>query len=115
MQPAPTVSFSLLLYRYWFFSWLFRDASRGNPLERDAALRHNSERARWLPTYMRRWAMLGLLMYSLGAVLEWLGLDAAAPLAFVPACVAAPVLAVACATWCVLRGPSSAFVRPPYQ
>jgi hypothetical protein len=113
MPPASAPSFPSLLYRYWFFGWLFRDASRGNALERDAALRHNLERARWLPTYMRRWAVLGLLMYASGGALEWLGLEAVAPLAFVPVCVAAPVLAVAGATWWMLRGPRSAYVRPP--
>jgi len=113
MQPAPSVSFGSLLYRYWFFGWLFRDACRGNALERDAALRHNSDRARWLPTYMRRWSILAVLLYAVGGMLEWLGLDAAAPLAFIPACVAAPVLAVASATWCILRGRRSAYVRPP--
>lgn len=114
MQPSET-SFPSLLYRYWFFGWLFRDASRGNALERAAALRHNLERARWLPTYMRRWAALGLLMYAFGGALEWLGLDAIAPLAFVPACVAAPVLAVASATWWLLRGPLSAYGRGPLR
>jgi hypothetical protein len=108
-------SFGSLLYRYWFFGWLFRDVSRGNALERDSALRHNSERAGWLPTYMRRWAVLGLLLYAAGRTLEWAGLDMVAPLAFVPACLAAPVLAMAGATWWLLRGPRSAHVRCPLR
>lgn len=115
MPTAPEPSFSSLLYRYWFFGWLFRDAARGSALERDAALRHNLECARWLPTYMRRWAVLGLLMYSFGGALEWLGLESAAPLAFVPACVAAPVLAVTAATWWMLRGPGSVYARRPLR
>lgn len=113
MPTAFAPSFASLLYRYWFFGWLFRDASRGNALERDAALRHNLERARWLPTYMRRWTVLALLMYGFGGALEWLGLDALSSVAFVPVCVAAPVLAVASATWLMLRGPRSAYVRRP--
>lgn len=115
MPTAPGPSFSSLLYRYWFFGWMFRDASRGSALERDAALRHNLERARWLPTYMRRWTVLGLLMYAFGGALEWLGLESVAPLAFVPACVAAPVLAVTAAAWWMLRGPRSAYVRAPFR
>ena len=107
------MTFASLLYRYWFFGWLFRDASRGNAFERDSALRYNVERARWLPTYMARWALLGILMYGGGGALEWLGLDAAATLAFVPACVAVSVLSVAFAAWWVLRGPRSAYVRLP--
>jgi hypothetical protein len=59
-----------LLYRYFFFGWLFRDASRGTTLERAAAWRHNCQQARWLPTYMRRWMCCGLLLYLLGTVVE---------------------------------------------
>ena len=59
MNAGSSPPFGTLLYRYWFFGWIFRDAARGTPFERAAALRHNAERARWLPTYMRRWAVLG--------------------------------------------------------
>lgn len=111
MRPTDSASFAPVFYRYWFFGWLFRDASRGNALERDAALRLNRERARWLPTYIRRWVALGLFMYCAGVGLEWLELDAVAPFAFIAACVTVPVLAVACAAWCVLRSPLSAYVR----
>jgi hypothetical protein len=100
--PDRAPSFARLLYRYWFFGWLFRDAARGTLLEREAALRHNRERARWLPTYMRRWVVLGALFYGLGALLEAAGLDAAALVGFVPACMAAPVFVVASAGWLVL-------------
>jgi hypothetical protein len=50
------------LYRYFFYGWLFRDAGRGSTLERAAALRHNRDRARWLPTYLWRWVVLGALL-----------------------------------------------------
>jgi hypothetical protein len=39
------LAFRTLLYRYFFFSWLFRDVTQGNLLERTAAWRHN-QRAR---------------------------------------------------------------------
>jgi hypothetical protein len=110
MQPSTDVSFVRLLYRYLFFGWLFRDAQRGTWLEREAALRHNWERAVWLPTYMRRWSFLGITLYATGAALEWSGLGGAAPVAYVPACVAAPVLAVAAAGWLALRGPGSTYL-----
>ena len=42
------MSFGTLLYRYFFFGWLFKDVNRGNLLERAAAWRHNREQARWL-------------------------------------------------------------------
>ena len=64
--------FEILLYCYFFFSWLFRDVSHGNLLERAAAWRHNQAQARWLKTYLRRWLFLGALLYALGAVTELL-------------------------------------------
>ena len=107
MQPT----FRALWYRYWFFGWLFRDADRGTRVEREAALRYNSQQARWLPTYMRRWATLGVLMYAAGSALESLGLAAAA-IAFLTACSTAPVLAVALAGWVLLRAPATLSVQP---
>ncbi len=49
----------MTLYRYFFYGWLFRDAHRGSSLERAAALRHNRTAARWLPTYLLRWTLVG--------------------------------------------------------
>src|SRR4051812_15330795 len=70
-RVSDNMSFRTLLYRYFFFGWLFKDVNRGNLLERSAAWRYNREQARWLPTYMRRWMWCGLFFYSLGAVVEW--------------------------------------------
>lgn len=98
-----------LWYRYWFFGWLFRDAQRGSWREREAALEHNCQRARWLPTYMRRWSTLGMLLFATGALLESAGLALAAPIAFVSACATAPVVAVAMAGWLLLRAPASQY------
>lgn len=58
--------FSTLLYRYFFFAWLFRDVSRGNAFERAAAMRYNREQARWLPVYLLRWMWWGLGFYAAG-------------------------------------------------
>jgi len=60
----------VLLYRYFFFGWLFRDASKGNLYERSAAWRYNQEQSRWLSTYLRRWLFVGVMMYFLGAACE---------------------------------------------
>ena len=60
-----TPAFHVLLYRYFFFGWLFRDVNRGTLLERAAAWRHNQAQAHWLGTYVRRWAVSGLLLYAL--------------------------------------------------
>jgi hypothetical protein len=108
------VSFARLLYRYLFFGWLFRDVQRGTWLEREAALRHNQERSVWLPTYMRRWTVLGLGLYGVGVALEAVGHEATAPVAYVAACIAAPVIAVALAGWVLLkRAPSAARPESP--
>ena len=96
--------FRTLLYRYFFFGWLFKDVSRGNVLERAAAWRYNREQARWLPTYMRRWIWSGLALYSLGMAVELLlsapGLSA---FFYVPSALAVPVNAVIGAAWIGLR------------
>lgn len=65
------MAFRTLLYRYFFFDWLFRDVNRGNLFERSAAWRHNQTQAHWLLTYMRRWFVLGLLLYGGGFVVEF--------------------------------------------
>ena len=99
-QPA----FRTLLYRYFFFGWLFRDASRGNLLERAAALRHNRAHAHWLPKYMRRWLACGLIFYGLGGLFEWVlnepGLSA---FFYVPGALSVPVNAVIGAAWLGLK------------
>ncbi|MEZ0308786.1 MAG: hypothetical protein ACAH21_12735 [Ramlibacter sp.] len=92
--------FRTLLYRYFFFGWLFKDASRGNMFERAAAWRHNRERSHWLLTYMRRWLACGVLLYGLGGVTELLlqspGLSA---FFYVPSALSVSVNAVIGAAW----------------
>jgi hypothetical protein len=68
MQSA---AFSTQLYRYLFYGWLFRDASPGNTWERAAAWRYNRAQSRWLPTYMRRWAIGGALLLGIAVVFEY--------------------------------------------
>ena len=65
-----TLPFRSLLYRYFFYGWLFRDASRGDVLERAASMRHNREQARWLPLYLRRMLVLGAMLQSVAAFIE---------------------------------------------
>ncbi len=62
--------FRTLLYRYFFFSWLFDDVNTGTMFERAAAVRHNREQARWLPTYVIRWMWLALMFYAVGGFAE---------------------------------------------
>ena len=103
-QAEDAPSFFTLLYRYLFFTWLFKDASRGSLFERAAAWRHNQAQAHWLPTYMRRWCCLGLLLMSLGSALE-LGLQAPLLSAFfyVPGVLSFPVNTVIGVAWLGLR------------
>lgn len=62
-------SFPVLLARYLCWGWLFRDLSRGSLWERAAAWRHNRERAAWLPTYLRRYAVIFCALVLAG---QWL-------------------------------------------
>ncbi len=64
------LTFRVLLYRYLFFGWLFRDVNQGNQFERSAAWRHNLDKAHWLLTYLRRWAALGIISFGLGMLFE---------------------------------------------
>jgi len=99
-EPA----FRTLLYRYFFFDWLFMDASRGNVFERAAAWRHNHEQAHWLLTYIRRWVWFGLILYALGSFIELLlDLPALSAFFYVPASLSVPVNVVIAAAWLGLR------------
>lgn len=64
------LSLRQMMYRYWFFGWLFHDVNRANLFERAAAWRHNQEQARWLPTYLKRWAILTVLSFAVGVLME---------------------------------------------
>ena len=101
---VPDPAFRTLLYRYFFFNWLFKDATRGSRFERAAAWRHNQQHAHWLLTYMRRWLWCGLVFYGLGGFAELMlqspGLSA---LFYVPSALSLPVNAVIGAAWLGLK------------
>jgi len=60
-----------LLYRYWFWEWLFVDLASATGLyQRSAAWHHNVAQRRHLPTYMRRWLVLMAANLSVAAVFE---------------------------------------------
>lgn len=88
---------------------VFQDADRGNRLERAAAVRHNQQQAKWLPTYMRRWLAAGLLLGAFGAAIEQgLGLTAFSVFFYVPSALSMPVIAVAVVAWLGFRSRSRA-------
>ena len=97
-------SFRTLLYRYFFFGWLFRDVNRGNLLERVAAWRHNRAQAQWLPIYMRRWFWLGLWCYGIGVAVErCFGHPFLSAFFYVPSAISLPTNAVIVAAWIGFR------------
>ncbi|MGE4239358.1 hypothetical protein [Ramlibacter sp.] len=71
MEPLP---FKTLLYRYFFFGWLFKEVDNVDPFERGLALHHNRRQAAWLPKYMFRWLGWCFFFYGVAGVLE-LGLE----------------------------------------
>ena len=97
-------SLSASIGRYFFYGWLFRDASAGTELERAAALRHNRSLSKWLPTYLRRWLVVGALFLGLTAwserALDSAALSAGLAVAFVLIVV---FLVVTLLCWALLR------------
>lgn len=92
---AAELSFSTLLYRYFFFAWLFRDVNRGTVWERAAARAYNRDRSRWLPTYLRRWLVLAPLLMGLGEITEsLLHQTLVSALFYVPAALSVPVVSI---------------------
>ncbi|MBI5277177.1 MAG: hypothetical protein HY854_12010 [Burkholderiales bacterium] len=72
-------SLPTLLYRYFFFGWLFRELPpNATPFERGLVLHHNRRQAVWLPKYIMRWLWCGLLLYGLAGMAE-LGFGSIAP------------------------------------
>ncbi len=99
-QAVQEHSFRTLLYRYFFFEWLFKNAGQGDIFERAAAWRHNRDASRWLPLYMKRWTILGALFYGMGAFFELLmQLPVISAFFYVPSTLAFPVNAVIGVAW----------------
>lgn len=98
-ENAPSV-----LYRYFFFDWLFRDVAHGTLFERTAAWRHNQAQSRWLPTYLRRWVFLSGLLFSAGGLCtqlfdgHWISIPF-----YILFSVAIPVCSVILVAWLGLR------------
>jgi hypothetical protein len=98
-----TASFGVLLYRYFFFQWLFRDASRGTPLERAAAWRFNRQMCRYLPIYLRRWAVLIVSSYVVGALFQRLSLGHAATFFYCVSCISFAMAILIVRSWLGLK------------
>jgi hypothetical protein len=96
--------FGTLLYRYFFFNWLFKDVGRGDVFQRAAAVRHNREQARWLPTYMLRWLWWGLAFYAFGGFAEILGASTLPSVLYALGALSVPFSVAIAAAWIGLRG-----------
>ena len=59
------MALSLLLFKYLWPFWMFKDASRGDRFVRAAAYRHNRGMRIYLPSYLVRWTV---------SCLVWLGI-----------------------------------------
>jgi len=93
-----------LLYRYWFWEWLFVDlASASGLYQRAAAWRHNVAQRRHLPIYMRRWLVPMAANLSVAAVfekvLEWM---LSAAVFYTNGCIAVCVVVVTFVGWLFL-------------
>lgn len=95
--------FRVLLYRYLFFGWLFEDMTRQrNLFERAAAWRRNRDQSRWLPLYMRRYVVIGLVLSGLGFIVETMS-PLLSAFFYVPGTMTVPMLAVAGVAWTGLQ------------
>ena len=101
--PKAPESLRSLLYRYFFFDWLFSDVNRGSLLERAAAWRSNREMRRYLPVYLRRWLVIFAGGYGLGVLFEkGFELVYAAACCYSSSCVSASVIFIIVFSWLVL-------------
>ena len=115
MAPLPTpesrgvhvevVSAWSHFHRYFFYAWLFSDADSGSVWERSAARRRNCDQAKWLPTYLLRWAVVGGLLVTLEQWSEKLSGNSALTAALaVSVILVATFCLVTAVCWVFLRG-----------
>lgn len=92
-----------LLYRYWFWGWLFRDVNEGDLLRRAASWRHNVGVRNCLPVYMRRWLTLTAATALAAQATEPVATTAIVPAIFYTSAVVAIVIfLVAAVAWMFL-------------
>lgn len=58
---------SLVLFRYLWPFWLFKDASRGDRMTRAAAYRHNRSMRIYLPGYLMKWMFSCVTAFAITA------------------------------------------------
>lgn len=100
-------SFLALLYRFFFFDWLFADISQAKGLlERHAAWAHNIEMRKYLPAYLRRWGVLAAAAFLTGGLCDRVfEAQLAATCCYTGFSVTLGVMAVIVAAWLMLARP----------
>ena len=91
-------------YRYFFYDWLFKNCAVGNRFELYSAWRHNKENAKWLPRYMKRWMIFGLIFFGLAAFIEsQLLLPVLSAFFYIPSVLTIPYNTVTLVSWIGLK------------
>jgi hypothetical protein len=109
MSPAPAASTASeplwhLVYRYWFWGWLFLDVNTGDLLRRAAAWRHNLRQRVHLPLYMLRWCVALFATAAVAVAIETLSEARLAAAVFYTGAVLCSVVQVTAGiAWAFLR------------
>lgn len=88
---------SLVMFRYLWPFWLFKDASRGDRLARAAAYRHNRSMRIYLPGYLMKWMFNCVAAFAITAGFGSLSAAQAATEANMP-----DVFAIIAAGWGII-------------
>lgn len=88
---------SLVLFRYLWPFWLFKDASRGDRMTRAAAYRHNRSMRIYLPGYLMKWIFNCATAFAITA-----GFGSLSPTQAVSPSASLDVFAVIAAGWGII-------------
>jgi hypothetical protein len=88
---------SLVLFRYLWPFWLFKDASRGDRVTRAAAYRHNRSMRIYLPGYLMKWMLSCVTTFAITA-----GFDSLSPAQASSTADSLDVFAIIAAGWGVI-------------
>ena len=93
--------FSLVLFRYLWPFWLFRDASTGDRTTRAAAYRHNRDMRVYLPGYLMKWMFSSSVALAITLMLDSFATHDVGALDFVTLLAAGSTVIFACGL-CIL-------------
>jgi hypothetical protein len=93
--------FSVVLFRFLWPFWLFRDASHGDRFARAAAYRHNRDMRVYLPGYLMKWLLSASCVLGLTSGIDSLARSLAPTSTILSLVSAVCAIAFACSV-CVL-------------